>query len=232
MKSEPRQGAHTRRRRARPAAHKTTNRVGQFTNAVGNTGWGQIFASRTLVALLRLFLLNPDRAFYQRELADAAGTGLYAVQQELTRLERVSLVVKTPRGNRSYYTADRSHPAFEDLKRVVIKTIGLGDTLRSSLAPLKDRVRIALVYGSYAKGEETAGSDIDLLLVGDLSSREAATFLGPLGRELGLELNLVVYSPEEFARKSKDGHHFITEVLKGPKVLLIGSQHELAGITG
>ncbi len=232
MKRKTRQGVLPRERRARPARPKSTNRIGRFTNAVGSNGWAQLFASDTLVALLRVFLLNPENAFYQRELADAARTGLYAVQQELARLERVGLVVKAPRGNRAYYRADRSHPAFEDLKRVVIKTVGLGDALRTALAPLKDRVRVAFVYGSYAKGQETAGSDIDLLLIGRVTAREAATFLGSVGRDLGREFNAVVYSPDEFSRKSREGQHFITEVLKGPKVFLVGSQHELARLAG
>jgi predicted nucleotidyltransferase len=164
--------------------------------------------------------------------ADAAGTGLYAVQQELARLERVGLVVKAPRGNRAYYKADRSHPAFEDLKRVVIKTVGLGDALRTALAPLKDRLRIAFVYGSYARGQETPRSDLDILLIGSMDSREAGTFLGSVGRELGREFNAVVYSPGEFTRKARERHHFITEVLKGPKVFLVGSQHELGRLAG
>ncbi|MGH2372818.1 MAG: nucleotidyltransferase domain-containing protein [Candidatus Methylomirabilaceae bacterium] len=222
--------AGRRAKRAHPASRGPTNRIGRFTNAVGGNGWGQLFVSDTLVALLRVFLLNPENAFYQRELADAAGTGLYAVQQELARLERVGLVVKAPRGNRAYYRADRSHPAFEDLKRVVIKTVGLGDALRTALAQVKDRVRVAFVYGSYAKGQETAGSDIDLILIGSLTSKEAAAFLGSVARELGRQFNVVVYSPQEFAKKSRDGHHFIMEVQKAPKVFLIGSQHELANV--
>lgn len=191
-----------------------------------------MFASDTLVALLRVLLLRPEAAFYQRELADAAGTGLFAVQRELARLERAGLVVRTPRGNRIYYTADRRHPAFEDLKRVVVKTVGLGDALRAALAALTGRVRAAFLYGSAAAGREAAGSDLDLMIVGDLTSSEAAAVLGPVARTLGRELNPAVYPLAEFRKKAREGHHFISAVLKGPKIFLVGGEDDLAGPGG
>lgn len=211
---------------------QSTNPIGESTNDIGDSGWADLFASRTLVALLTRFLLRPDEAFYQQEPVTAAGARLYLVQRELARLERAGLITKTPRGNRAYYQANRSRPAFEDLKRVFLKTVALGDALRTALAPLADRVRVAFVYGSYAGGQETAQSDIDLLLVGTLSAREAATVLGPLGRDLEREFNPAIYPPEEFRKKARAGHHFVTEVLKGPKVCLIGDEDALAGLVG
>lgn len=209
---------------------KTTKTVGQMTKTIGDAGWEGLFASGTLARLLTTFLTRPEAALYQKELADGAGTGLYAVQRELARLERAGLVVRTPRGNRVYYRANRSHPAFEDLKRVILKTMGLGDALRAALTPLADRVRVAFIYGSLARGDETAGSDIDLLLVGDLTLREASAILGPVGRDLGREFNATVYPPEEFRTKAREGHHFISEVLRGKKIFLIGDKVDLKGL--
>ena len=199
---------------------------------IGESGFSQLFASETLVALLRVFLLRADDSFYQRELADASGARLYLVQRELGRLERAGLITKVPQGNRVYYRANRGHPAFEDLKRVFLKTIALGEALRAGIAQLSGRVRVAFIYGSYAAGQETTESDVDLFLIGDLSSREAAAVLGPVGRELVRELNTAVYPPAEFRRKAREGHHFIQEVLGGPKVFLIGDEHDLAELAG
>jgi DNA-binding IclR family transcriptional regulator len=92
-----------------------------MTKTIGDASWEGLFASGTLARLLTTFLTRPETALYQKELADGAGTGLYAVQRELARLERAGLVVRTPRGNRVYYRANRTHPAFEDLKRVIFK---------------------------------------------------------------------------------------------------------------
>lgn len=230
MAVRAKRGGESRSKRARKPAPRTTNIVGQTTNEVGHSAFSQLFSSGTLVALLKVLLLRPEEAFYQRELADATGGRLYLVQRELARLERAGLVLKTQRGNRAYYAANRGHPAFEDLKRVFLKTVALGDALRAALAPLADRAHVAFVYGSYASGRENAESDIDLLLVGTLSAREAATVLGPLGRDLGREFNPAIYPPEEFRKKAHAGHHFVNEVLRGPKVFLIGDEDALAGL--
>jgi predicted nucleotidyltransferase len=205
-----------------------TNDLGQSTNMIGQNSLTQLFASETLVALLSILLTRPEESFYQRELVEATGARLYLVQRELRRLERSGIVTRAPRGNRVYYRANRGHPAFDDLKRAFLKTIALGDALRAALAPLAHQVRAAFIYGSYAAGHESAQSDIDLFLIGDLSSREAAAILGPIGRGLGRELNTVVYPPAEFSRKVREQEHFVTELLRGPKLFLIGDEHELA----
>jgi predicted nucleotidyltransferase len=213
--------------RAGPASRPKTNVVGRLTNEVGGTGWEALFASRTLARLLTAFLTQPEAARYQRELVDAVGARLYTVQRDLARLERAGLVVRTPRGNRVYYQANRHHPAFEDLKRVIVKTTGLGDALRHALAPLADRVQVAFVYGSWARGEETADSDLDLLLVGDLKLREVSTVLGPVARQLGREFNPLVYSAAELRRKAQENHPFVSDVLQGAKIHLIGDEGDL-----
>jgi len=208
----------------------TTKKIGRTTKKIGDSGWEGLFSSPTLARLLAAFLTHPEQAFYQRELIDAAGSGLFTVQRELARLEKAGLVVKTPRGNRAYYQANRSHPAFEDLKRVILKTFGLGDAIRAALAPAADRVRVALVYGSFARGEGTAESDIDLLFIGDLALRDVANLLGPVARRLGREFNPSVYPPEEFGRKAREGHHFVNEILRGEHLFLIGNRDELEGV--
>ena len=120
------------------------------------------------------------------------------------------------------------HPAFEDLKRVFLKTVALGDVLREALAPLADKVKLAFIFGSLAQGRETAQSDIDLFLVGELSLRETTKLLASVVSELGREFNPVVYPSEECKKKARENHHFITEVIKGPKIWLIGNEDELA----
>jgi len=211
---------------------RTTKNVGRTTKSVGDGGWSSLFASGTLARLLTVFLTRPEASFYQKELSEATEAGLYAVQRELARLEKTGLVIRTPRGNRVYYRANRSHPAFEDLKRVILKTIGLGDALRAALVPLSARVQVAFVFGSYARGEETAESDIDLFMVGDLSLKEASAALGPIGRDLSREFNPVIYSPQEFRSKGRKGRHFVAEVLEGKKVFVIGDEDDLEGLVG
>ena len=117
--------------RRSPAGHppQSTKKTGQSTNSVGASPWAGLFASRTLASLLKVLLVHSHTAFYQRELVRAVDARLYTVQRELKRLERAALVTRTRRGNRVYYRADHGHPAFQDLQRVFLKTIALGDDL-------------------------------------------------------------------------------------------------------
>jgi len=211
---------------------KETKNIGRSTNSVGHMGFAGIFASPALVRLLTVFALHADKEFYQKELADRVEARLYTVQRELARLERAGLVFRIPRGNRVYYQADRRHPAFEDLKRVVVKTVGLGDAVRTALEPVAERVRVAFIYGSFARGEETPESDIDLFVVGDISLGKASRVLGPAGRSLGREFNLVVYPPDELRRKAEGNHPFVEDVLKGEKIYIVGDEDELERIVG
>ncbi len=189
--------------------------------------FAHLFASETLVALLKLFLLNQEQSYYQSQLVSLTGGRLYLVQRELARLERAGLVVKDPSGNRVYYRLNRNHPVVEDLKRVFLKTVALGDMLRTALAPLADRVKVAFIYGSYARGEEREHSDVDLFIIGDLKGREAADAFAPVGRELGRELNRAIFPVDEFREKAQSGHYFIEDVLCNPKLFLIGGESEL-----
>lgn len=195
-------------------------------------GIGSLFAGRAVVALLRLFMLHPTRDFYQRELVDLTGERLFLIQRGLARLVEAGIVEQASRGNRVYYRVNRAHPAFQDLKGVILKTVGLGDALRARLREVGDRVKAAFLYGSSARGEETASSDIDIMLIGDLSGREVASVFAPVKRMLRREINPSVYSPAEFRKKAKERHPFVTTVLKEPKVFLLGDERDLKAILG
>ncbi len=192
----------------------------------------RIFPSPTLVEVLAILLLNPAREFYQAEVVSETGHSLLQVQRALQRIEKAGLAARTRKGNRVYYMARRTHPGFEDLRRLLLKTVGLGGPLRQALVSTGGRVVLAFIFGSIASGRDSEHSDLDLLIVGDLKDKEAAALLGPLGRELRREFNPVVYSPAEFRRGAKQDRHFIWQVIQGEKVWLIGSDEELAAMVG
>lgn len=187
----------------------------------------RLFPNSAVLDILALLLLHPDRQFYQREIAELTRGTLLQVQRALKRIQDAGLVEKSRSGNRAYYIARRDHPAYEDLKRLLIKTVALGDQLRSAFRPLGNQVALCFVYGSVASGAENAASDVDLLVVGQLSSRQAATILGSLGRKLGREFNTVIYPEKEFRIKARRGNQFVRQVISGPKVWLIGNDDEL-----
>jgi predicted nucleotidyltransferase len=199
---------------------------------LGTSSLAKLFPNPTVLDVLSALLLHPETEFYQRELADRTGSTLLQVQRALRRIEAAGLVTRTRRGNRVYYAVERHHPVFEDLKRIALKTVGLGDSLREVLKPFRDKIRLAFVFGSFAAGTETASSDVDLLLVGELTSRQASRSLGPLGRELSREFNPVIYPAKEFRQKAKQGNRFVQELVAGPKVWLMGTSDDLADIVG
>jgi len=186
-----------------------------------------IFPNRALLDILALFLLHPGEEFYQREVAERTGTAVIQAQRALRRIEAAGLVGRVRRGNRVYYRAERSSPGFEDLKNLILKTVALGDVLRNAVVPLEGKIDVAFVFGSFAAGKESPSSDIDLLIVGTLSSREASRVLGPVGRGLGRALNALVYPADELRRKVKADNRFVDAVITGPKIWLSGNEDEL-----
>jgi uncharacterized protein len=194
------------------------------------SGLTALFPSRTLVDVLMLLVLHPDEDFYQREISVRTGSNLLLAQRALRRVEAAGLVTKTTRGNRAYYRVRRDSPAYEDLKRLLLRTVGLGDALRDALAPLEGKLSLAFVYGSVARGEESAASDIDLFAVGEISLRAASSVLGPAGRGLGREVNPILYTPQELRARVRAGDRFVAEVLAGAKIWLIGDDDELARV--
>lgn len=187
-----------------------------------------LFPNPAVLEVLSKLLLNSDTEFYQRELVEMTGATLLQVQRALRRIEAAGLLERSRRGNRVYYTANRRNPVFEDLKRLALKTVGLGDVLEEALQPLRDQIELAFVFGSFATGTESPESDIDVALVGQLTPRQAARVLGAVGRDLSREFNPVLFSPTELRQKARRGNRFIQELLDGPKIWLMGSQDDLA----
>lgn len=182
---------------------------------------------RTRSAVLGLLFGQPEHDFYQQEVAQAAGARLSAVQRELGNLVAAGLVTRRKRGNRVYYQADARCPLFAEVRGIIAKTTGLTGVLRRALAPLQERIALALVFGSLAAGTATSESDVDVLVVGEVSLRDVAPLLMPARETLGREVNPVVVSPGELRGKVAAGDHFLSTVLSGPKLFVIGDADDL-----
>jgi len=193
-------------------------------------GFAALFASPTLVCLLRLFLARPDTDFYERELAGLTGSRLVQVQRDLLRLEGAGLVAPRRHGNRVYYRVCSDHPAFADLQTLFAKTVGIAEVLRVPLLPLRDRIDLAFVYGSVAGGRELAASDADVLIVSGHDPRVLATVLAEAGEQLGREINVTAYTTDEFRARVAAGRPFLTGVLDGAKIWLLGDDAELRAL--
>ncbi len=177
-------------------------------------------------SILALLYGHADEQFYLREIARRAGTGIGATQRELGQLTDAGLLHRLRRGNQVYYRANRENPIFEELKSILAKTSGIRDTLQEGLARLADRVKLAFVYGSIARGEEKASSDVDLMVVGNVSFQDVVAALSEIERKLGREVNPTVFGPREFREKLAAKNHFLSSVAKEKKLFVIGDESE------
>ncbi|HET7294374.1 MAG TPA: nucleotidyltransferase domain-containing protein [Vicinamibacteria bacterium] len=184
--------------------------------------------TKTQQRVLRVFFGQPGRSFYATELIRGAGTGSGAAQRELARLEDSGLIVARRIGPQRHYQANPASPLFSELRSIVLKTVGLAEPLRDALKPISRAIRAAFVYGSVAKGEDHAGSDIDLLVVSDsLTYGDIFGALERVSRDLGRRVNPTVYSVAEFSKRARGESAFATRVLAGPKLWVIGSENDL-----
>lgn len=192
------------------------------------TGLGDALFSGTQQRVLAWLFGHPGRSFYANELIGLAGAGSGAVQRELARLEASGLVTARAIGNQKHYQANPAAPIYTELCGIVQKTVGLAEPLRRALAPLADRIRAAFVYGSVAKREDTASSDIDLMLISDaLSYPDLYVALEAVSQSIGRSVNPTIYTPKELAVRVKRKDAFATRVLAQPRIWLIGGDDAL-----
>ena len=177
--------------------------------------------------MLGWLLGHADEAYYLRELVRQTGGAVGAVQRELEQLTAAGLVCREVRGKQVYFQANQKAAIFPELQGLFAKTAGLVDILREALTPLADRIQAAFVFGSAARGELHASSDIDLLVVGEASFGDVITAIQGAEKRLGRDVNPTVYSADEFRAKIGAKQHFLMTVLEEPKMFVIGSDDEL-----
>jgi predicted nucleotidyltransferase len=184
--------------------------------------------STTQQRVLALLFGQPDRSFYATELIGLAGAGSGAVQRELARLEQSGLVTVRRLGTQKHYQADPGSPLFSEICGIVQKTVGLAEPLRSALAPLAPNILAAFVYGSVAKRQDTAASDIDLMVISDtVRYADLYAALEAAAGRLGRPVNPTVYTRKQLAKRRQEDTAFVKRVLGQPKVWLIGSDDVL-----
>jgi predicted nucleotidyltransferase len=187
--------------------------------------------SKAQAGILGLLYARPDESFYLRQLAALTGLGLGQAQRELAALENAGILRRTLVGRHVFFQANADCPIFSELRSIVTKTVAATAVVRAALLPLAARIAMAFIFGSVARNEERKASDLDLLVVGSVSLQDVVTALKPAERHLGREINPVVYPPREFTDKLARRHHFLTNVVQGDKLFVIGGAHELAGLS-
>ena len=189
-----------------------------------------LFSSNARIKLLKTLLLEGDGRFYVRELAIRTGLPVSSIHQELANLLKAGLVIKEQSGRQVYYSIDKRCPIISEIKSIFIKTVGVADVLKASLANITEQIEVAFIYGSIAKGTERAESDVDLFIIGDVSLGDIVEAIHQAEEELGREVNPAVFSLQEFRERIRTGEHFATSIMGETKLFLIGDDDELARI--
>ena len=187
---------------------------------------------KTRQGILAATLVQPEKAWYASELAHRLGVPSSSLQRELHDLSEAGILKTYRQGRMVYYQANRDSPVFLDLRGLLLKTAGLVDVLAQALKPVAAKVATAFVYGSIAAGREESDSDIDLMVVGQVSPEDLALPLRRARESLGREINPTVYTPAEFERKQAANDPFLTQVLDKPRLVVLGNKDELGKVVG
>jgi len=182
---------------------------------------------RTRQGILAATLMNKARWWYRSDLAKFLEIAPSSLQRELSALVEAGILRQKREGNRVYFQANPESPLVPELEGLLAKTAGLADVLREALRRHVRKIRVAFVYGSIARGEERAASDVDLIVIGSLTLSDVAPALRSAEERLGRPVNVTMYRPEEFAAKARTGQHFVREVVAGNKLFIAGDVHDL-----
>ena len=184
----------------------------------------RLFTSEARVKILTEVLLNSDREYHIRELSRITSMSPIHVQKELKNLQSLGLLRSRKTGNMVLYTLDKSSAIAEDLKRIFLKTEGVGNEILKSLD--KKQIQYALIYGSFAKGTETTTSDVDLLVIGNIDEDSLLRSVSKAESRMGREINFIHWTPKEFAQKAKHRIPLLVDVLKTDIIMIVGEQQE------
>jgi predicted nucleotidyltransferase len=184
--------------------------------------------SKVQQRVLALIFGHSQRSFYVSEIVRNVHSGVGAVERELSKLERSGLVSVERIGNQKHYRANQAAPIFEELRGLIEKTVGLAQPIKESFEPYADAIKSAFVYGSVAKGADTAHSDIDLMVIGDdLNYSDLYTAAQNVERKLRRRVHLLILSPKDWQRKTSDKGSVFSKISDSPKIFIVGSEKDL-----
>lgn len=187
---------------------------------------GDALFTTTQQQVLGLLYGQPDRSFYTKEILRLTGMGVATIKRELDRMLAAGILQMTRIGNQHHYQANPQCPIYAELLGIIKKTFGVAGTIQSALEPLADSIEWAFVFGSVASGKESAASDIDLLIIGDVSFSDVVTALYPVQETLGREVNPKIYRPDEWTRMHQTNDAFVRDVLAKPRMDVMGERNE------
>jgi predicted nucleotidyltransferase len=191
-----------------------------------------LLGSKLRAKVLGWLFSHPDERYFVRQLTALLKEDSTNVSRELARLAKTGILVSTTEGRQKYYQANRQSPIFNELHGLMLKTVGVADIIKKALEPRIAEIKLAFIFGSVARRAEDRFSDIDLLVVGDITFGEVVDLVSTAEEALNRELNPVVYTLAEFNKRLSEDHYFIRDILSGDKIFVVGDENELKAMVG
>jgi predicted nucleotidyltransferase len=191
-----------------------------------------LLGSKLRAKVLGWLFSHPDERYFVRQLMALLKEDSTNVSRELARLEKTGILVSTTEGRQKYYQANRQSPLFNELHGLMLKTVGVADIIKKALEPRMADIKLAFIFGSVARRAEDRFSDIDLLVVGDITFGDVVDLISTAEEALSRELNPVVYTLAEFNKRLSENHYFIRDIVSGDKIFVVGDENELKALVG
>jgi predicted nucleotidyltransferase len=186
-----------------------------------------LITSKSRVEILTWFFTHPGERFHYLQLDKLLKASRPSLQKELKRLDDAGILLSKKEANIRFYWVNQDHPLYPALKEMIFKTTGLADALKESLGPLVTRINAAFIYGSVAKNLEEARSDIDLMVVGDVDLDDLHRAIASAEQLIDREVNITVFDEADFKKQLGQKRAFVSDVMSGPKILLLGGEDDL-----
>jgi hypothetical protein len=189
----------------------------------------EIFSSSARVQILSLLLLNPDTKFYQREIETITGLAIRSIQRETEKLEALGVLHKSAEANKVYFQGNRDYSLFLELRRMLLKTVGLKVVLADE-RQADERIKVAFIHGSFAAGWEKPTEPIAIFVVGDVPKQELQARAEEVQSSIGREITCYVRTARSFRSRVQLGYGFVANVLADSKLFLIGDKRTLRSL--
>lgn len=167
--------------------------------------------------LLAYFFTNPDTRLHGRDLAERLGMDHSNLAKELRRLEADGLFTSEISGRQKYFQLNPDYPLFEEVRSIVLKTAGATPLIARALGELQG-IEQAWLYGSFARNQQDAASDIDVLIVGTPERTALAQATRKLEQQLGRQINYTAMSRKEFDQRRARKDAFLEDVWKHKRI--------------
>jgi predicted nucleotidyltransferase len=184
-----------------------------------------LFSSEVRINILSHFFMHPDEGYYIRQLEKILKKPVSNIQKELVKLEKIDLLSSSVEGNQKRYILKNEFPLYDELRNIFIKTTGLSDLIRDSLHLIK-KIEFVFIYGSFATGDETSQSDVDLMIVGNVSDIIINKSIKEVEKQINRMINYSIYSKGEIEKRISANDNFIKTILEAPIILIIGNKDD------